>query len=431
MHRKKNSEVSVLFIHTPCPDLDEDRLEPPLGILYLATLISLEGFNCRICDLSGVKEEDWESKLSYADVYAFSTYSVNFHLTKKIVRLAKSINPKATTIAGGPHVSADPLDSKRFFNVVIVGEGERRMLEIMHAITRGERFSRSIYVGHPVQDLDSLPFPNYDLADIDSYTRRVEGHRSISMITSRGCPFNCAFCNSRIFSRGELRLRSPEKVVEEIKLLKAKYDTDYFRFGDDLFTFSPARTIEMCRAIEPLGIRYRVFARASSLTPEACAALYKSGCRHVAVGVESMSATMLTKMYKRSTPEQNRIGLHNAKAAGLTVRIYLLVGFPGETDETFEEGLKAIKECEFDEFVVYPFIPYPGTGVWSQPYLWNCEIDRDISKYVQVGKERKTCFAVTMLDGSFTPKKVEEWRARMIKELEAKTKWAGFSLPTK
>jgi anaerobic magnesium-protoporphyrin IX monomethyl ester cyclase len=428
---RNRKRLSVSFIHTPCPELDEDRLEPPLGILYMATMLSREGYECHICDLSGVDEADWKSKIVPADVFAFSTYSVNFHLTRIILRLAKELNPSAITVAGGPHVSAEPIDSKKFFDVVVVGEGEVRMMEIMHSLSRGEKFHHSIYVGHPLQDLDLLPFPDYDLADIDSYTRRVEGKKSISMVTSRGCPFNCAFCNSRIFSRGELRLRSPQNVVEEIVRLKSKYGTGYFRFGDDLFTFSPARTIEMCRAIAPLDIKYRIFARSGSLTPEACKALAESGCRHVAVGIESMSDEMLVKMHKRATADQNRRGLANAKAAGLTVRVYLLVGFPGETDQTFEKGLEGIKGCDFDEFVVYPFIPYPGTGVWSHPFLWNCDINRDISKYVQVGKGRKTCFAVTMLDGSFTPEKVEFWRARMIKELEAKTQWAGFSLPTK
>lgn len=422
MSRNRN-KLSILFIHTPCPELDEDRLEPPLGILYLATILSRDGYDCRVCDLSGIKEENWNACLTHADVYAFSTYSVNFHLTKKIARMVKMINPDATLIAGGPHVSAEPVDSKRFFDVVITSEAEYRMQEVMHALSIGRKFHHSVYHGHTLTNLDDLPFPDYDLVDMDSYCRQLGGEKSISLITSRGCPFNCTFCNSRIFIRGQTRLRTPQNVVAEIRALKAKYNINAFRFGDDLFTLTPERTIEMCRVLRPLDIKYRIFARSSSMTPMACKALYESGCRHVAMGIESMSPRMLKELNKRNTTEQNREGMANAKKAGLRVRIYLLIGFPGETEDTFQESLSNLMTCDFDEFIIYPFIPYPGTAIWIDSEAWNCKIDKDVSTYVQVGKGRKTCYPVTMLDGSFDPQKVEEWRTRMIGELEKIAVW--------
>jgi len=181
----------------------------------------------------------------------------------------------------------------------------------------------------------------------------------------------------------------------------------------------------MTTALAPLNILYRVFARSNSLTPEAAHQLYHSGCRHVAIGIESMSAKMLTILKKNTKPQTNIQAMKNAKAAGLKVRIYLLVGFPGETEQTVQESLRVLKDCEFDEFVVYPFIPYPGTSVWQNPEYWGATIDRDFSQYVQVGRDRRTCFAVTTKN--FTPRDVAAWRQLMIQELERKVVWAGRS----
>ena len=82
-------------------------------------------------------------------------------------------------------------------------------------------------------------------------------------------------------------------------------------------------------------------------------------------------------------------------------------------------------DCDFDEFIVYPFIPYPGTAVWANPELWGAKIDRDFSKYVQVGRNRQTAYAITTKD--FTPNDVKKWREEMIEALENKFRWAGKS----
>lgn len=424
METKRNKKRKVVFVHTPCPELENDRLEPPLGILYLATLLKENSIPCRICDLSGLPENKWQDNLAEGDVYCFSTYSVTYHRTLEIRDLAKNLNPEAITIVGGPHVSALPEESAKDFDIIITGETEAIFLEVIKAIQRGEEI-RGVFSGDPVMDLDRLPFPDYELVDLSSYHRIVEGSPSISLISSRGCPYNCTFCNSRVFSRGSLRFRSPKNVVQEIQQLREKYGITSFRFNDDLFTFSPERILQMSATLKPLNILYRVFARSRSMTKEASEQLYESGCRHAAIGIESMSAKMLRQLKKRTTVKDNIEALKNCKVAGIKVRIYLLIGFPGETEETIQESLKILLDCDFDEFIVYPFIPYPGLDIWKNPELWRAEIDRDFSKYVQVGRGRSTCYAVTTKD--FTPEDVKRWRQIMIDELEKKVLWAGKS----
>jgi len=425
---KTNKGRNITFVHTPCPELDDDRVEPPQGILSLASFMKENQIPCQICDLSGVPEEDWRSSLSAGDVYGFSTYSVNYHRTLRIRDIAKSINPDAITIAGGPHVSGIPRDCAKDFDVIIRGEAELALLDVMGRIQGGESVA-GIFQADPVADLDQLPFPDYGMIDIRSYHRIVEGLPSISIVSSRGCPYNCPFCNSRVFSRGKLRFRSPGNVVREIRQLMDRYGTRTFRFNDDLFTFSPDRIAEMTAALKPLNILYRVFARSSSMTRQAAEQLYESGCRHVAIGTEHMAAKMLEILKQKTTQQDNIEALKNCKRAGLKVRIYLLLGFPGETEETIRESISVLLDCEFDEFIVYAFIPYPGTAMWSSPEIWGAEIvDRDFSKYLQVGRERRTCFAVKT-DGAdgFTPDDVRRWRQMTIDALEKKALWAGKS----
>lgn len=432
MLRKK---LKILLVHSPCPELEEDRLEPPLGILYLATkLQDQKRISASICDLSGVPEDKWQENLEEADVYAFSTYSVTYHRTLKIRDLAKEINPKALTIAGGPHVSALPEESISDFDIIIVGEAEivlSRLIETLPYWRSKKMLKKGIFMGEPVKNLDLLPFPNYDLVNRNSYSRIVEGRQSISIISSRGCPYKCAFCNSLVFKRGDLRFRSSENVAREISFLQEKYGINNFRFNDDLFTYSPERTKEITRILKPLNIHYRIFSRSGTITEETAEMLYQSGCRHVAIGVESMSQKMLDVMYKKITIKNNFETIKFAKKAGLKVRIYLIVGFPGETEDTFEESLTGLLKCDFDEFTVYPFIPYPGTSVWEDPAYYGAEIvNRNYSNYVQVGRDRSTCYAIKTKD--FIPEKVEVWRLKMIEKLEKNGfVWTGKSKENK
>jgi len=426
-----NKIEKIIFIHTPCYELENDKLEAPLGILYIATFLKINGIDCEVCDLSGVPVKKFEQTLKHfgvANIYAFSTYSVSYNITLLIKRIVAKINPRAITIAGGPHATALPDKCRKNFDIIITGEAEQTFLTIVQAINNGTKM-RGVYNGEPIESLDDLPFPDYELVDLREYGRIVEGERSVSLITSRGCPYNCVFCNSRVFSRGSLRFRSPDNVVAEIMSLRNKYGVQSFRFSDDLFTFSPERVIQMTSAIKPLDIIYRIFARSCSMTPIAAKELYKSGCRHVSIGIESMSEKMLSILKKKVSVEMNINALRNCKNVGLKVRIYVLVGFPGETEQTINESLEILLDCAFDEFIVYSFIPYPGTAVWEHPERWGAKIDRKFSSYVQVGRDRRTCYAVSTDD--FTANDVKNWRYKMISALEDKFSWAGNSKDNK
>lgn len=420
------SGYTTLFIQTPCYELMDDRLEPPMGLLYLATWLNHHDHEAHILDLSSIQPERWAQSIPHADVYGFSTYSTSFHRTLDILALVKKINPNAVTVAGGPHASALPESVKRHFDFVVVGEGEQAMLDVVESIESG-RESPFLLHGIPIPNLDDLPFPDYSLVDIKSYHRMVDGSFSLSILSSRGCPYRCVFCNSIILGKGrKVRFRTVENVVSEIHKLKADLGISSFRFQDDNFTLNQPWLREMTALFKQEAIRYRCFGRVDRATREMTDMLFESGCRHIAFGIESGSNVILRHMQKDQTTEDIRHGISNARASGLTVRVYLMVGFPGETWETVQATVDLMLECMPDEFSVYPLIPYPGTPIYQRPEKFGITaINQDFSQYFQVrrGRESGYVFRTESLDED----NIASMRRYVIEQLESKITWAGDS----
>jgi radical SAM superfamily enzyme YgiQ (UPF0313 family) len=204
------------------------------------------------------------------------------------------------------------------------------------------------------------------------------------------------------------------------------WGTTSFRFQDDIFTLNVPRLRDLTGLLRGERITYRCFGRVDSCSMEMADLLYEGGCRHIAFGVESGSPAILERMQKDQTTDQIRQGIANARAAGLTVRIYLIVGFPGETWETVQETVDLMLECAPDEFSVYPLIPYPGTLIYQQPEAFGiAAINSDFSQYYQVRRGRETgyTFRTDDLDG----KAIAEMRAYIIEYLEPSMTWAGDS----
>lgn len=417
---------TVVFIHTPCYELEDDRLEPNLGLLYLATWLRRHGHDATIVDLSSVPSEGWSQAIPWADVYGFSTYTTTYRRTLQIAQIAGQINPEAYMVAGGPHASALPEQVAEHFDTVVIGEGEAAMLSVMQTLARGEAPPR-ILVGLPVADLDSLPFPDYSLIDLTSYHRVVQGAPSLSILSSRGCPHRCVFCNSIIMGGNRrVRFRSAANVAGEIRHLKTTYDVTSFRFQDDIFTLNLPRLRELTPLLQSEGIIYRCFGRVDRCSRQMSDLLVAGGCRHIAFGVESGSSVILEKMDKQQTVDDIRRGIANAHASGLVVRVYLIVGFPGETWKTVEETVDLMLECRPDEFSIYPLIPYPGTPLYQDPAAFGITaINPDFSQYFQVRRERGTgfVFRTAELDESV----IADMRRYMIERLEPAMTWSGDS----
>lgn len=418
----KMNDACLVF--TPAYELQDDRLEPPLGLLYLATTACKAGFDVSICDLAGVEARDWE--LPESNHYGFITYSTTYSRTLELVELARSVNPRAKLIAGGPHASALPDEVASDFDHIVVGEGELALCELLSGI-----IDDKIIYGSPISALDKLPFLDYSLVGMDSYNRVVDGKKSFTILSSRGCPYGCLFCNSIIMGGHKpVRFRSPSFVVGEMMGIRKRYGDVNFRFGDDLFGGRRSWMEEFVKESKHLDdLAYRAFVRLDQ-----CAAgwgfvdmLVESGCKHIAVGLESGSDAILSAMRKGITVQMARDGIRRAKDAGLIVRAYLIVGFPGETWDTVNETIDLVRETQPDEFVVYPLIPYPGTPLYENPErygLWN--IDKDFHKYFQICGDKESRFVYDLANAD--RHELQTMKDYMVGELEKmQLSWARDS----
>lgn len=418
---------SICLLHTPCPELNDDRLEPPMGLLYLATWVRRHGFDATVCDLSSVHPDRYMESIPPADVYGFSTYTVTYQRTLQIARAIKRRHPDAVTVAGGAHASALPDDVVEDFDYVVVGEGENALLRLLNGLSNPDVAMQRVLREPRVDQLDTLPFPDYGLVDIQSYGRLIDGRPSLSILTSRGCPYLCVFCNSTVMNADRsVRFRSPENVVREIRDLRERWGITSFRFQDDTFGLSLPRLRAITKLLQNEGITYRCFGRVDHCSTEAANLLFKGGCRHIAFGVESGSPAMLDRICKGQTVADIRHGIANAKAAGLVVRVFLLVGFPEETWETVRETADLMAECRPHEFIVYPLIPYPGTALFHRPLDFGItQINKNFTQYLQAGRNRRT--GLVFQTGDLDEQKVAAMRDYLIRQLEPLMTWAGDS----
>lgn len=389
-------------IITPAtPELEDDQLEPPQGALALAAALRATGYQVAIEDLAFADRGKELERLSQAECFAFSTYTLTYPTTQRLVHQLRSRYPDSLYLAGGPHASALPKFVAEDFDAVIVGEADEAIVEIAHELATGKQPPRgTILRPPPPQNLDALPLTDPDrFVDLEAYHRRVDANPAVSLVSSRGCGHSCAFCNSRVSPRGELRLRSAESVEREIWLHLVR-GRRFFRFNDDAFTADEPRLSELARRLGPLGIRFRCFARGDDLARSGVVeSLVRAGCVHVSIGVESLSDRILKLMRKEEDSETILSGLERAFKAGLRVRIYLIVGYPGETEDTVEESLSRLQGAPFHEFSAYNFCPFPGSDVFQSPHRYGIrEIRHDWEQYLQIGRGRRSAGKVMVME---------------------------------
>jgi len=416
---------TAVLLELPVPYIDDDGLQPPGGLVSIASYAAERGFPVSICDLSGLPADQSCARIPAADVYGFSLYSVTYGLALQLVTNLRRLAPEAVLVAGGPHATALPEEVARHFDFVICGEGEQAFTDLLAALSDGHT-PRPIIRAEPIAELDQLPFPDFErFCDMKRYTRRVAGQPALCLDSSRGCSFRCRFCNSRVIERGRWRARSPESVAKEVAA-HCRRGWTAFRFNDDSFTANGERALAICSLLEPLGIKFRIFARAEDLCNRGiCRRLAEAGCVHVSVGIESLSPVMLGRMAKATSAQRIHEGVAAAHQSGLGVRGYFLVGFPGETNDTVAESIAGLDGLELDEATVYPCIPYPGTDLFTRPDHYGITwIDPDFSHFIQVGKNRSAGFV--MRTTTFGPEQVQQWRAQFMRALqERETGWCA------
>lgn len=391
----------VVMVTLPSPWLISDRDMPNLGVLYIAAYLRQNGVSVAVADLCGMPEEFWQ--IPEGDIYGISLTTPQFHLAVKVAQKLRARQPKCTIVAGGYHATALPEQTYKVMkpDYVVVGDGEVAML----SLAKGDLPPRTIVPNAAIlrppmiQDITKMPWPARDLIDIFAYqkigTNAVVGSGATKeeyLITSRGCPFKCGFCAQMAISGFKVRYRDEYDVVNEMRHLLERYQVNRFYMFDDIFIIDRKQVFRLCDAFDGLlkehSFDWHCLARTDVFHPDIFPRMYQAGCRQVTFGIEHASDKILKFIDKHTTKAENFRSIVAAKEAGMRVRAQMIVGLPGETEETVEEMAAFMREAPADSYGVHIFVPLPGSPIWENPKRFNFEFNQDTTfqHYQTIGK---------------------------------------------
>ena len=360
-------KCKVTFVVPDNPYLITPKVHPPLGVLYLAAVLR-DKHEVEVLDLADVRNELKIFSGIDADYACITATTPQFPAACVINELL----PEACiSVIGGVHVTHIPSDGSPF-NIVVQGEGERAIKEI---VDNGDE--RGMYKYPEITDIDTIPFPDRSAVDIHSYKYEIDSIPATTMITSRGCPYNCAFCSS--IWRG-VRFHSANYVLKELDEVQA-HGFDAVHFFDDVFTLKRKRLKVICNGLKERKMLWRCFISGNTATEDMLSLMSKSGCKEIAMGIESGSRSILKAINKPSTVEQNKKAIRMAHEAGIRVKGLFIVGLPSESYKTIAETEAFINECPCDDydFSVLSVLPNSDIYVHTEDYDISPMIQRDYS----------------------------------------------------
>jgi len=356
-------------------------LRPPLGLTYIGAVLEEEGYNVKIIDF-GVEKEDVNilnnDYLKSFDLVGISVLSSLYNNSKEIIKQIRSVNKDIPIIMGGTHPTAMPREvlEENDINIVVMGEGEETIKEIVKNYPRNLKKIKGIVYKNKgkiienerrplIPDINILPFPARHLLKIEKYQNYIHGRKATTIMSSRGCPYNCVYC-FKLDGRA-WRPRKAELVVDELEKIVKDYNISAFYFHDDLFTADRKRVIDICNEIikRNLDIFWICESRINTIDEELLNMMKKAGCKQIHFGIESGDEETLKKIRKGITKEQAKKALSLTKKAKIYTKAYFMIGFPRDTRESLVNSLNFMLDIEADEILLNVVTPFPGTELWD------------------------------------------------------------------
>jgi len=400
------SKIGILLVF---PRFDLCTGDPPLGLAYLAGQlrnkpnIEIEIIDCSLHPSFGYLKKYFFQKKPHITGIFFDT--IMFHNGLRVAEIAKKSN--SMIIAGGPHATVMPETLIDKFDAVVIGEGEQTFLELIKNYPQrnlskidgiwwknesGEIIKNK--PREPIPNLDSLNPPYWEKLEMEEYISRWHyldclylNLRGTDLIASRGCPFNCTYCQPtlrKIFGQ-TVRKHSPEYIVEQIKYLKKNYNINSFFFHDDTPTADKKWVEHLCVLIEKeqLNIFWAANTRADVTDGELLRTMYNAGLRKLHIGAESGSQRILDEVYKKHiTTEDVKKTVELARKIGIHCFCFFMLGAPTETKEEIKKTLKFASTLDIDEISYSITSPLPHTFLYeimmSNP---NYKICNDFSSF--------------------------------------------------
>lgn len=369
---------------------DVGNLLPHLGLIALAACLREKGHFVKVIDAPAEGLDHHAVALKIAgiapDIVGITSVTAAIDAAFIIAAECKKLSPKTTIVLGGAHASSsaeEVLKSCPQIDFAVVGEGELTFIELTAELENGRsgqnvagtayRKDTSIVIGPPrkyIEDLDSLPFPAWDLLP-DLAKRYRPSPQSIKrlpstiLVTSRGCPFVCTFCDRSVFGR-KIRSESAERVFSAILHLSEKYGIRDIAFHDESLIFDEARLLKLCDLLmrSNIDITFSCQGRVDqTLSDQAFKALKSAGCWQIQFGIETGSDEGLRRLGKGFSLEHVRSAVTRAASFGIQTKAFFMLGIPGETLQSLEQTRKFVLSVPLNDAMIGFFAPLPGTAI--------------------------------------------------------------------
>lgn len=361
----------------------------PVSLATSAAVLREIGMDPRIVDgsVEDIDHErlaaliaDWKPGLVVINT---STPSIDTDL--EIATLAKKAWPEAKTLAIGLHVSALPqavFDMAPDLDMLVRGEPEYTIRDAAQMIATGGTLSDVAGLSwrdeggdilhnerRPfIEDMDSLPFPAWDLIDTGLYRLPFTNERFLLVASARGCPYGCTFCANKVYYGARLRKRSPARIVDEMEWVGRELGVTNFLIWSESFTNDQEYAIETAREIIRRGLKidWVCNSRVDTVSRELLRTIKEAGCWMIGFGIESGDQRVLDRVRKGTTLEQAREAVRMAHDEGLEVTGHSIVGFPGETQATIQKTIEFTKSLKLEYVQYYCAVAFPGSQLYDQ-----------------------------------------------------------------
>jgi len=390
------------------------QFTPPIGIVYVAGSLRHAGIDVDVidalgealdnrhhaendCYIYGLHPDEVVARIpDGADVIGISaSFSFEWPTCRDLIGRIRKRFPSALLVGGGEHITALPelSLSESALNVAVMGEGEETFLNIVKLRLSGNQDLSSIngivfesedgkILKTPphgrIRDLDSIPLPAWDKIPIEEYLDRGMGFgvnrgRSMPVLASRGCPFQCTFCSSPQMWTTRWVPRDADLLLDELAYYQEHYGVTNFDFYDLTAIVKKSWIVDFCKKIEERGMTFTwqlpSGTRSEAIDGEVAAYLYKSGCRNLSYSPESGSPSVLARIKKRIKPETVSVSIRSSVEAGLNVKCNLIIGFPDETYKEIFETLAYTVQLALagaHDLSIWVFSPYPGSVLFDE-----------------------------------------------------------------
>ena len=395
------NKSNILFSHSYFLRFDPKQWKtaqpyPPLGTLYAAALMRENGYTVELFDTMFSKDateaivpiERYAPKyfVLYDDGFNYLTKMCLTNMRNAAFEMMKLAKERSCVVIVSSSDSTDRYEEylNKGADYVLLGEAEITLKELIASLDNNEKDQSHIQSIAMKKDggifktmrrnvlkfLDGLPFPAWDILDIQPYKEmwlKNNGYFSLNMATTRGCPFKCNWCAKPIYGN-RYNSRSPENVVEELKMLKQKFNFDHIWFCDDIFGLKPNWVNEFADLVEKenLQFKFKIQSRADLLLQENyVSALHRAGCENIWMGAESGSQKILDAMDKGTSVEQIAASTKLIKQYAMQPSFFIQFGYPGETKEDITKTINMINTLLPSSIGISVSYPLPGTKFYE------------------------------------------------------------------